>query len=373
MLQTSVVKVFGRGSNVDFAIDDTLPFEMVVNGLREYLIDNRLLLANGTITINAGLRMGSPEQLSELRRVIEQESGLTVARFWCSPDAVDQAGSGVQTRVQSQPSESPLSSRPAGPTGYNNDAAAFKTISELVGHSDELYAPMLEPLRFPSEVTLKPGGRTKPRQAETPDYLMRELEAEANPSESATPSEATNPSEMDAPGPDPEFRRLIDETASEPDATVEGPFEDIRDAAGTEQDSGNWEYRRDTALFVKSTCRSGEVIRHPGDVVILGDVNPGAEIIAGGDITVFGSLRGTAHAGSGGLTKAAIIAFCLESPRLQIGPYIGVAPNLTAAKGKRAKSGEAAPKIAYVRRRSIYVATFTGRFAKYSRGIPYEG
>ena len=373
MLQTSVVKVTGRGSNVDFAIDDTLPFEMVVNGLREYLIDNRLLLANGTITINAGLRMGSPEQLSELRRVIEQESGLTVARFWCSPDAVDQAGSGVQTRVQSQPSESPLSSRPAGPTGYNNYAAAFKTISELVGHSDELYAPMLEPLRFPSEVALKPGGRTKPRQAETPDYLMRELEAEANPSEAATPSEATNPSEMDAPGPDPEFRRLIDETASEPDATVEGPFEDIRDAAGTEQDSGNWEYRRDTALFVKSTCRSGEVIRHPGDVVILGDVNPGAEIIAGGDITVFGSLRGTAHAGSGGLTKAAIIAFCLESPRLQIGPYIGVAPNLAAAKGKRAKSGELAPLIAYVRRRSIYVATFTGRFAKYSRGIPYEG
>ena len=364
MLQTSVVKVTGRGSNVDFAIDDTLPFEMVVNGLREYLIDNRLLLANGTITINAGLRMGSPEQLSELRRVIEQESGLTVARFWCSPDAVDQAGSGVQPRVQSQPSESSLSSRPAG---HNSNAAAFKSFSELVGHSDELYAPMLGPHRLPLEVALKPGGRVKPRQAETPDFLMRELEAEANP------SEAANPSEMDAPGPDPEFRRLIDETASELDATVEGPFEDIRDAAGTEQDGGNWEYRRDTALFVKSTCRSGEVIRHPGDVVILGDVNPGAEIIAGGDITVFGSLRGTAHAGSGGLTKAAIIAFCLESPRLQIGPYIGVAPNLAAAKGKRAKSGEAAPKIAYVRRRSIYVATFTGRFAKYSRGIPYEG
>ena len=154
---------------------------------------------------------------------------------------------------------------------------------------------------------------------------------------------------------------------------VERPFKDLRDAAETEQDGGQWEYRRDTALFVKSTCRSGEVIRHAGDVVILGDVNPGAEIIAGGDITVFGSLRGTAHAGSGGLTKAAIIAFRLESPRLQIGPYIGVAPNSVAAKGKRAKSGELAPKIAYVRRRSIYVATFTGRFAKYSRGIPYEG
>ena len=373
MLQTGVLKVSGRGSNVDFAIDDTLPFEMVVNGLREYLSDNRLLLANGTITINAGLRMGSPEQLRELRSVIEQESGLTVSRFWCSPDAIDQAGSGAQSRAQSRPSESPVSGLLEVATTPNGNSAAFETISEFIGPSDELHALLLGPDRLPSAAPLKPRKRTKPRQPETPDFLLRELEAEANPGEAGDASEATNPSEIDAPGPDPEFRRLIDETAPEPQSTVERPSKDLQNAAGTEQDGGNWEYRRDTALFVKSTCRSGELIRHPGDVVILGDVNPGAEIIAGGDITVFGSIRGAAHAGSGGLTKAAIIAFCLESPRLQIGPYIGVGANATVSKGKKSKSGELAPLIAYVRRRSIYVATFTGRFAKYSRGIPYEG
>ena len=358
MLQTSVVKVSGRGSNVDFVIDDTLPFETVVSGLREYLADNRLLLSKGKITINAGLRMGSPEQLSELRRVIEKESGLTVARFWCSPGAVDQAGSGGQPKVQSQPSGPPLSGRLADREGSPDD---FKTFSQLVGLSEQLDAPVLGPNRFPPELTLKPRGRTEPRQAATPDFLVREVES------------AANPSEMDAPVPDPEFRRLVDETAIEAEVVVGGPLKDIRDGAETEQDGGHWEYRRDTALFVKSTCRSGEVIRHHGDVVILGDVNPGAEIIAGGDITVFGFLRGTAYAGSGGLTKAAIIAFCLESPRLQIGPYVGVAPNSVASKRKRAKSGGTTPMIAYVRRRSIYVATFTGRFAKYNRGIPYEG
>jgi len=133
------------------------------------------------------------------------------------------------------------------------------------------------------------------------------------------------------------------------------------------------ESRQDTALFVKSTCRSGESIHYRGDVVVLGDVNPGAEIVATGDITVFGALRGLAHAGSGGLTKAAIIAYRLESPRLQIGPYAAVASNPGEAAEEIDKSTGAGPMIAYVRRRSIFVAPFVGRSARYSRGILYEG
>ena len=50
--------------------------------------------------------------------------------------------------------------------------------------------------------------------------------------------------------------------------------------------------RGSEALIVKNTCRSGEVIRYAGDVVVFGDVNPGAEIIAGGDIVVLGRLAG---------------------------------------------------------------------------------
>ena len=83
--------------------------------------------------------------------------------------------------------------------------------------------------------------------------------------------------------------------------------------------------RGNEALIIKNTCRSGEVIRYPGDVVVFGDVNPGAEIIAGGDIMVLGTLRGMAHAGHDpngpGNTKATIFALNLESHRLQIGPH----------------------------------------------------
>ena len=129
------------------------------------------------------------------------------------------------------------------------------------------------------------------------------------------------------------------------------------------------ESRRDTALFVKSTCRSGEIIRYPGDVVVLADVNPGAEIIADGDIAVFGCLRGFAHAGSQGNTKATIVALSLESPRIQIGPHVGVAPR----PDQWLDPIVTGPTIAYVRRRSIHVAPFEGRFAKYGKGVVYEG
>ena len=102
---------------------------------------------------------------------------------------------------------------------------------------------------------------------------------------------------------------------------------------------------------------------------MLADVNPGAEIIAEGDIVVFGSLRGMAHAGSAGDTRATIIALELDSPRIQIGPYTGLAPSQNSGS----KSMRSGPKIAYSRRRSVYVSPYAGRFAKYSRGILYDG
>jgi len=127
--------------------------------------------------------------------------------------------------------------------------------------------------------------------------------------------------------------------------------------------------QRDTALLVKSTCRSGEIIRHQGDVVVLGDVNPGAEVVASGDIAVFGCLRGFAHAGSEGDTKATIVALSLGSPRLQIGPHVGI----SSGNKVEPKYTDSGPVIAYVRRRSIHVALFKGRFFKYGKGELYDG
>ena len=129
--------------------------------------------------------------------------------------------------------------------------------------------------------------------------------------------------------------------------------------------------RGSEALIIKNTCRSGEVIRYPGDVVVFGDVNPGAEIVAAGDIVVLGALRGMAHAGADGNLKATILALNLESHRLQIGSCVGERPR-GARKGRGGAKG-VNPQIAYLRRRSIFVAPFERRCEDYQGGVPYEG
>jgi len=78
--------------------------------------------------------------------------------------------------------------------------------------------------------------------------------------------------------------------------------------------------------FLRKTIRSGQSINYPGNVVIIGDVNPGAEIYAGGNIIVLGTLRGLAHAGTNGNEKAIIAAVKLEPQILQIGNLVTRSP-----------------------------------------------
>lgn len=78
--------------------------------------------------------------------------------------------------------------------------------------------------------------------------------------------------------------------------------------------------------FLRKTIRSGQSINYPGNIVIIGDVNPGAEIYAAGNIIVFGTLRGVVHAGTNGNEKAIIAAFKLEPQILQIGKIVTRSP-----------------------------------------------
>ncbi|MCL2235231.1 MAG: hypothetical protein FWB98_02185 [Defluviitaleaceae bacterium] len=68
----------------------------------------------------------------------------------------------------------------------------------------------------------------------------------------------------------------------------------------------------DDTYFHKHSLRNGQAIIQNGSVVVLGDVNSGAEIIATGNVLVFGALRGMVHAGSGGNEKAFICAMTLQ-------------------------------------------------------------
>ncbi|MBX5466844.1 MAG: septum site-determining protein MinC [Firmicutes bacterium] len=89
----------------------------------------------------------------------------------------------------------------------------------------------------------------------------------------------------------------------------------------------NEEARRHPTVLIRRTLRSGQTVRFGGNVVVLGDVNPGAEITAGGDIVVMGWLRGVAHAGARGDQRAIVSAFRLAPTQLRIAHLIARAPD----------------------------------------------
>lgn len=70
--------------------------------------------------------------------------------------------------------------------------------------------------------------------------------------------------------------------------------------------------------YIYHSLRSGNKEEYVGSIVVCGDVNAGAEIVAGGNITVLGTLRGVAHAGANGNTKAIIAANTIEMTQVRI-------------------------------------------------------
>ena len=74
----------------------------------------------------------------------------------------------------------------------------------------------------------------------------------------------------------------------------------------------------ETAMFLSRTLRSGTRIEFAGHVVVLGDVNPGAEVVAEGNVVIWGRLRGMVHAGSKGNRAAQICALDLSPTQLRI-------------------------------------------------------
>ncbi len=100
------------------------------------------------------------------------------------------------------------------------------------------------------------------------------------------------------------------------------------------------EVPENAALWVQQTVRSGQRIEYDGHVVVFGDVNPGAEIVAGGSVLVWGRLRGVVHAGAKGDETAVVCALELSPTQLRIAGEIAVSPE---------KENNDRPEIAHLR------------------------
>ena len=87
----------------------------------------------------------------------------------------------------------------------------------------------------------------------------------------------------------------------------------------------------ESAVLVQRTLRSGFKLTHQGHVVVIGDVNPGAEIVAAGSVVVWGRLSGVVHAGADGNEKAVVCALDFSPTQLRIADRIAIPPQ---RKGK---------------------------------------
>lgn len=85
------------------------------------------------------------------------------------------------------------------------------------------------------------------------------------------------------------------------------------------------------AIYVRKTIRSGFKVVSNGHIMIFGDVNPGAEILSGGSVIIWGKCQGVVHAGIDGNADAVVCALDLNPTQLRIADIIAISPK---RKGK---------------------------------------
>lgn len=103
-----------------------------------------------------------------------------------------------------------------------------------------------------------------------------------------------------------------------------------------------------TGEFYKGTLRSGQVLKCESSIVIIGDVNPGAKIIARGNIVVIGALKGNAYAGAAGDESCFVTALLMDPVQIKIGNVIGRSADKGPWEAIRSRKRALEPQMALV-------------------------
>ena len=119
-----------------------------------------------------------------------------------------------------------------------------------------------------------------------------------------------------------------------------------------------------TGEFYKGTLRSGQVLKCDTSIVIIGDVNPGAKIIAKGNIVILGSLKGNAYAGAAGDESCFVTALDMDPVQIKIGNVIGRSADRGPWEAIRNRHRTMDPQIALVSKGNIMIEPITHGFLK---------
>jgi septum site-determining protein MinC len=132
--------------------------------------------------------------------------------------------------------------------------------------------------------------------------------------------EAASDERSDGEDPEDAFMQFLDET-------FRIPIDRARQRRETDFAAPLYEDNNEKTFYFRGTVRSGQSLEYPGNIVIIGDVNPGAYVVASGDILVMGRLKGVVHAGAEGQEDAVVIGAGFFPSQLRIAQYIGRPPD----------------------------------------------
>ena len=114
-----------------------------------------------------------------------------------------------------------------------------------------------------------------------------------------------------------------------------------------------------TGEFYKGTLRSGQVLKCDSSIVIIGDVNPGAKIIARGNIVIIGALKGNAYAGAAGDESCFVTALTMDPVQIKIGNVIGRSADKGPWEAIRSRKRAFEPQMAIVCDGNILIEPIT--------------
>jgi len=115
-----------------------------------------------------------------------------------------------------------------------------------------------------------------------------------------------------------------------------------------------------------SIIRSGQTVEHDGDLLLMGDVNPGGSIFCTGDIYVLGALKGLAHAGIEGRTDVIIAASLMRPTQLRIADIVSKPP-------EEWMSGDTSMEFAYLSNGQMQMDKLTQLFRLRQHSIMFKG
>jgi septum site-determining protein MinC len=221
---------------------------------------------------------------------------------------------------------------------FGDDGTEIKTF----GHADDVKSEVVEPIQEVEENVqeIENVNFQRMETIETPEVAQVE-EVVENPQEEIDVEEKSEDLEK--------FNDALENANKiEGDEIEEIDFDldDVRKALR--------ETEKLPTLYIQRTLRSGQSISSDGNIVIIGDANPGSEIIAKGDITVWGVLGGIAHAGSAGNQYARIRALKMNAIQLRIADVFARRPD-SANIPYIQKSDTFVPEEACIRKKQIFI------------------